>query len=471
MISNQLYIEFKSELLKIKDKKKLENAYYERLLKCLKSGQLKTFDLLFNASVDFDIFIDVKRIPNRLEIISKLLLNCTDKISNGYQTSALGEIIDILRFCNKFSLLEKKITELEKSILNNLMQKKEIKLFLENLYDLFGITSNSFVLFIYKKMPRDLYDYFTNSPISYFPNRDELMYFIKNNFFDQYSIYGLSVRYLSSVEEFLNDFDKQHQENPNKELIEFDIIYETRTYYYDLEEEREQHKKKKHLVSPQNILINKNNILDKKNYNFYNLSMVLLGGLGPQGLGFTYSTPKGEVIEICSDQKETKAIIIKYKQYLRRKFLAKLSKELTSLGIRKEIKMSVNNYLSEVLNPRDRIRYNDKDSILKKIRMFLNDEFQHTDKSVLDKIIKKISNAIMLILREIKLEDQFKTRMDLVTKSEIKSEEIAKLTSLRGKSHYDVLRERIFFQYLVGWFYEIFSNEKLKNKNKELKKI
>ncbi len=469
MISNQLFIEFKSELLKIKDKKKLEEAYYERLLKCLKSGQLKTFDLLFNTSVDFDIFIDVKRIPNRFEIISKLLLNCTEKISNGYQTSALGEIIDILRFCNKFSLLEKKITELEKVILNNLMQEKANKLFLENLHDLFGKTSNSFVLFIYKKMLGDLYDYFTNSQISYFPNRDGLMYFIKNIFLDQYSIYGLSVRYLSPIENFLNVFFKKFQENPDKEFIEFDIIYKYRTFYYDLEEEREHNEKKKHLVSPQNILMNKNNILDKKNYNFYNLSMVLLGGLGPQGLGFTYSTPKGEVIEICSDQKETKAIIIKYKQYLRRKFLAKLSKELTSLGIRKEVKMRINNYLSEVLNPRDLIKYTDKDSILKKIKMFLDDEFQHSDKSSLEKIIKKISNAIKLILREIKLKDQFKTRMDLVAKSEIKSEDIAKLTSLRGKSHYDVLRERIFFQYLVDWLYKIYSNEKLMNKNKELK--
>ncbi|MFX1601830.1 MAG: hypothetical protein ACFFB6_14640, partial [Promethearchaeota archaeon] len=103
MISNQLFIEFKSDLLKIKDKKKLEKAYYDKLLKCLKSGQFKTFELLFNASNDFDIFIDIRKISNRFEIISNLLKNCIDKISNGYQTSALGEIIEILRLCHKFS--------------------------------------------------------------------------------------------------------------------------------------------------------------------------------------------------------------------------------------------------------------------------------------------------------------------------------------------------------------------------------
>ena len=95
MISNQLFIEFKSELLKIRDKKKLENAYYDKLSKCLKSGQFKAFELLIDASIDFNIFIDINRIFKRFEIISKLILNCVDKISTGYQTSALGEIIDI----------------------------------------------------------------------------------------------------------------------------------------------------------------------------------------------------------------------------------------------------------------------------------------------------------------------------------------------------------------------------------------
>ncbi|MFX1418520.1 MAG: hypothetical protein ACFE9N_06335, partial [Promethearchaeota archaeon] len=402
MISNQLFFEFKSELLKIKDKKKRENSYYEKLSKCLKSGQFKTFELLVDSSIDFNIFLDIFRIPNRFDIISKLLLNCTDKISNGYHTSALGEIIEILRFCNKFSLLEKELNELDEQILNNFKKKEENKLFILNLNDLFGKISNSFILYVYEVMPKDLYNYFISSPISYFPDRDGLMYYIKHVFFDQYTIYGLSIRYLSPIENFIDVFHKNYsysdncfdeQRNllskDNKRLIEFNVIYKYRMFYYDLEEEREHRETKRHLVSPQNILKNKRKILNKQNYNFYSLSMVLLGGLGPQGLGFTYSTPKGEVIEICSDQRESEAIIIKYKQYLKNKFIIKLEEELEDFGIDEKVKEKIINFLSDILNNKELIDYYKKELIIRKIKIYLEqiDDFKLNLKSELKELI------------------------------------------------------------------------------------
>ena len=317
-------------------------------------------------------------------------------------------------------------------------------------------------------------------PNEYFPDREGLVYYIKNYFFNQYTIYGLSVRYLSSKKQFIDTFKKYYyspnnQENweqintnyKRKKFIEFNVIY--KTIYFGDEEEQKYREFKKHFISPENILINLDNIMANDNYNFYSISMVLLGGLGPQGLGFTYSTPNGEIIEICSDQKETEAIIIKFKQFLRNKFLGKLDKELSNLDIKVGIRQCIIDFLTEILSNKEIVNYYDKDSILKKIRHYLYqiDGIQQIQISELEDIIDKISKAITLILRKIKLKDQFITRMELVAKGKIKSEDIAKLTSLKGKSHYDVLRERFFFQYIIDWFYDVYikEKEKLNKKN------
>ncbi|MFX1370338.1 MAG: hypothetical protein ACFFCE_00645 [Promethearchaeota archaeon] len=472
MISNQLFIEFKTELLKIKDKEELEKSYYNTLTKCLRNGQYKVYKLLFNASVEFNLFFDIKKIPDRFNIISKLLLNCTDKVSTGYQTSALGEIINILRFCNKYGLLERELDYSEKKNVENL--RKDI-LFISNLNDLFGKVSNSFTLFIYKVIPQDLYEYFITRLNSYFPDQDQMMHFIKNVFFDQYTIYGLSVRYLSSIYDFLKEFKENFAQNKNQlktkeeqlskkkdELIEFDATYKYRMFYYGTEEEREYRENKKHLVSPKNIMKNIDKILEKNNYNFYNLSMVLQGGLGPQGLGFTYSTPRGEVIEICSDNKQNKAIIVKFKKFLKTQFIEKLGNEMNELHIKETTVEKIVNYLTQVLDNKDVISYFKKDSILRNIRNFLIEDSKDLNLSeeIYKRLIDKISYAIRVILRPIKMIDQYKARMDLVTRGLLKSEDIAKLTSLKEKSHYDVLRERIFFQYITSWFYEIYEKTK-----------
>ena len=80
----------------------------------------------------------------------------------------------------------------------------------------------------------------------------------------------------------------------------------------------------------------------------------------------------------------------------------------------------------------------------------------------LQNLLKKVSNAINIILRPIEMIDQFKCRMNLIEEGKINSEDIAKLTSLKDNSHYDVLRERFFFQTQIGWFFELYSEEILK---------
>ncbi len=50
-------------------------------------------------------------------------------------------------------------------------------------------------------------------------------------------------------------------------------------------------------------------------------------------------------------------------------------------------------------------------------------------------------------------------RMDLVAKGKLNSEDIAKLTSLRGKSHYNVLQERMCLQNKPKWFFKNYPEE------------
>ncbi len=478
MPSSQFYEQLKSKLISIENKDLLEKAYYESLSICLKSGQFESFRKLFNASIDLNLFIDIKKIPNRFSIISKLHLQCLEKISIGYQTSALGEIIDILKFCNEYDLFDKEINDLERKELVDL--KKDL-LLIANLHDLFDRVSDSLILYIYKIMPYDIYLYFKerqDRANQYFSDIDNLMYYIKNVFFDQYSIYGLSVKYLSTVKKFFNKFKKSYLEykdnlknkeyntpDKDRELISFNATYKYRTFYNDTEEEHEHHEIKKHLVSPENIFKNIDKIQDKSIYNFYNLSMVLLGGLGPQGLGFTYSTPKGGVVEICSDIKQNKAIIIKFKRFLKTQFIEKLRKEMENLHVQVITIKKVLNYLTEVLDKKDLISFFEKKSIISNIEDFLLEDKGELNLSDINfkRLVNKISNAINSILRPIKMMDQYKARMYLVASGLLKSEDIAKLTSLKEKSHYDILRERIFFQYITEWSYELYQIEK-KNK-------
>ena len=381
-----------------------------------------------------------------MAIISKLHVD-------GIKIRDTGRIVELVRFFNKYNLFERNFTPEELKIIQEI--KENDKLLVTNLKDLFGNASDSLIFYICKIMPYDYVVWLSD------PEREFVMNpnFLKN-WTDGFSIYGLSVRNLGRVEDFIKEVETgQNSDNLNEDTITLE--FNTR-YIYRIHEQRIiRVYREGHLVFPQNILKIKEDILNTNNYNFYSLSMVIFGGLGPEGFGFTYSTPKGEVIEICSDQSETEAIIIQFKQYLKRKFLDKLEKEMVGLNIKFDIRRKIVNYLSDIINPKDLIGYYDRNSILRKIRtlLFQFDEFRIINESEIEEILKKISSAISIIFKEVKLEDQFRTRMDLVASGKLKSEDIAKLTSLRGKSHFDVLRERIFLQNKPKWFFKDYPKE------------
>ncbi|MBD3213896.1 MAG: hypothetical protein GF311_14900 [Candidatus Lokiarchaeota archaeon] len=450
------------------NKKKIEESFYKGLAFDLEAAHFEKFSQLVKNSDKLDIFIDAKKIPDRFKIISKLIVDCIQDVSVGYQTSSLGKIIDIVRFCNNFSLLVRDLTQED---MEKIDQVKQDKLFIANLKDLFGNVNNYLIYFVSEALPHELFEYFVNYPnaYSFYSDIDQLIYYIKNSFFNTYSIYGLSVKNLGSSLHFLKEFKKHYYNIGRGELtedgfLEFNIVYRYKINYYGTLQEREEREVKKHLVSPNNILDNQEEIISTDTYGFHSLSMVLLGGLGPQGHGFTYATPKGEVIEICSDIRENEAIIIKYKQFLKRQFLTKLRKQMKSSKLERTVIEKVIEYLDNLIKRKEFIDYDKKDILINQIKSFLlRTNYQDSLNSKnYEKILDSISEAISMILRPINMVDQFRLRMNLIREGKLRSEDIAKLTSLREKSHYDVLRERFFFQYIVNWFYEIYRNNKLK---------
>ncbi|MFX0071924.1 MAG: hypothetical protein ACFFAO_12615, partial [Candidatus Hermodarchaeota archaeon] len=277
----------------VKDNPELELDYYKSLSSCLEHRYYGCFKELLDYSLELDIFLDIKKIPNRLTIISKLIID-------SLQTLTLGGVIETLRFCNEYNLFEKEFSKEE----NNLVRQiKEDKLFLTNLRDLFGEPSDSFILYLREEMPLNLYKYVTEY-FNYAFSSDDLFY-IDNvlEYFNNYTTYGLNVRCLGDIRDFIENFEK-YSLNSDSKYIEFHFH------------------RQKHLVSTEILKKIRNDILDANpKYKFYNLSMVLLGGAGPQGHGFTYSTPKDEIVEICSDARETEAIIVQYRQLLKNQFL------------------------------------------------------------------------------------------------------------------------------------------------------
>ena len=424
----------------------IEKNYYIMLSSLLRRDHFKYFIQLLDLSADLDIFIEAFRIPDRFNFLKDVYLN-------GIRGWEVGLIFKTLRIFNEYNLLERNISQRDIKAINEI---RGDELIMNNLQDLFGKVSNSLIYYVYKSMTENMFTLFlgfrkspefTEERYNFF-RKEQLMGFINN-----FMMYGLRIENLGTVEEFIDVYQKNFAASKLKEgdihlnFIEFEF------------------KKRLHIVSVNNLEENLKKIIsNKKKYKFYNLSMVLLGGLGPEGHGFTYSTPRGEIIEICSDRRENRAIIIKYKEFLKHQFLKKLKIEMRNKNIRIKLIEKIIKFLSDILKPDEMINYFKTKVIIKQISEFLI-EFQKLPdfkERELQNLLKKVSNAINIILRPIEMIDQFKCRMNLIEEGKINSEDIAKLTSLKDNSHYDVLRERFFFQTQIGWFFELYSEEILK---------
>ncbi|MEJ2250743.1 MAG: hypothetical protein P8Y97_13955 [Candidatus Lokiarchaeota archaeon] len=195
-----------------KFRKKIEKNFYIGLSKNLEAHQYQKFENLITNSYKLDLFINVEKIPHRFRILESSIIECIQNVSMGYQTSHLGEIISMIKFYNKFNLLEKDLDEKE---LEELDKIKKDSLFLSNLKDLFGWISDSLLIYIKRDLPRILYNFFIEGRKTlFYSDLDELLYYIKNQFFNNYTIYGLSVRKLGSSLEFIKvSFARRYSRN------------------------------------------------------------------------------------------------------------------------------------------------------------------------------------------------------------------------------------------------------------------
>ncbi|MFX1425867.1 MAG: hypothetical protein ACFFBE_05395 [Promethearchaeota archaeon] len=454
-----------SDYEKIKDNK--EKCFYLALSYLLFQMEFELFHKLFNYSDKLGFFIEVKKIPFRFKILAYLHLE-------GMQRGLTGRIFEIIRHFNKYNLFEKEFTKDHTEIIEEI--KKKDKLLIANLKDLFGSASDSLIYYVCKIMPYDLY------LRKIYPGG------LNRWLNEYYSIYGLVARNLGSIRNFIDKIEKHYTPIKNFDQTKKDIYINYGKIFYENGVSQEII----HDVYPENVLKYKDDILKKNNYNFYSLSMVLRGGLGPEGFGFTYSTPRGEVIEICSDQRQSDAIIIKFKEYLKNKFLDKLEKEMLDSEIDIGIVEKIITFLLDILKSEALISYYNKEKILEKVKNFLYqfEEFQEQKEIIVEEVLNRISVAVSIILRKVRLKDQFITRMDLLSQGKIKSEEIANLTkkfyydkydrlicfacgihfnkeaahcpnckALIGKTHYDLLRERMFFQNEIKWYTKDYSDK------------
>jgi hypothetical protein len=190
--------------LKTGEKLMIEKNYYNFLSSCLASLHFDDFNHLINYSDKLGIFIDVKKIPQRFQIISDIHLD-------GIQRGLVGRIFEVIRFFNSYNLFEREISSKEKEIIEDL---KKDKMLVENLEDLFGRVHNSLIYYIGRIFPHDIYLMYLRN-IKSILNYEDLsdfepslnLNFLKG-FTDRFVLYGLRYENLGKSQDFLEHCKK-----------------------------------------------------------------------------------------------------------------------------------------------------------------------------------------------------------------------------------------------------------------------
>ncbi len=420
-----------------------EEQYRTQLDYYLRAGNLISFERLLSRLKDDGINVDLTQLSDVEHKISSLFIRHLQTGMN------IDEIFRLLKFANDFQLFIKTSKKLPFPISNSIQE-----LIITNLENLFGNLSEGFFYYIVRVLPDHLSALLINPSafimLNYnvsLPDRIEYIYSIIN----LYTNYGLRTRKIGTFEEYLKIYEEKKERfdedyyafkinksdiSRERPPIEFVYLFAEAMSPYE-----------QHLVYAP-LLEKTKQKYRRGEYNFEYpiVSMVITGGIGPEGKGFVYLTPTGEVIEVCSDAKQSKAYIIEYKKYLKSIFLEKLGIRMQSWNISNKLKNETLLFFDKNIHTK-MVGFNEIETLLEreiltylraKIKSFITSDF-----------LAFLRKSLQEILIPVQMEDQFKVRMDLIKNNKLTETEVAKLVSLGDVSHFDVLNQRLFFLLLV----------------------
>ena len=403
----------------------------------LKNVHLDHFEDLVDLIHNFGVNVSPSSIPNRYSLMGEIFIR-------SIKTQRLDRIFPMLQFGSKHRLYNPPHFKDFVQHINILKRNHALIECLKNLLgEQSGSNVNEILYFIYFYLPSKLFEYFTQI-FDFFTDVDEITAYL-TEFVNNFTLYGLSLKKIGTTSQFMRHVKK---------------VISTKTLYQD--EIELTYANRTLLLSYSNLRNVRHQIhLKHRKFEFLMLGMVLRGGLGPQGFGFVYLTPRGEVVEICSDARANHAYVVHFKQFLKSEFINELESNIRTLNLTQSQKDGLLDILDGKLGSSQLIGYKKEQFILRQVKDFLEDEFdfKRITSSEITHLFNSLEKKIHAILVPVSLVDQYHCRLNLVAQGKINPGDIAKLTSLGDKSHFDLLQERYFYQSILQIYKKKFQNE------------
>ncbi|NVM02372.1 MAG: hypothetical protein HWN67_08545 [Candidatus Helarchaeota archaeon] len=414
-------------------------AVINRILQCFKTGDGTGFIELFNSISEQKLSPDFQQIKNLREKIAGLLVV---SLQNSIQTSDFSSFFKILSIANKYQLVKQETDK--KDDFNSKISIASDSV-VENLHNLFGTFTSDFINFVNYDLPKFVLKFllsFTPEFLLEISRKDritEIRSYVENNFY----LYGFRVRKVGNFDRYLKNYQNDRKSYKERGYHSLRIkggasLISSRFFFEFYDSIREIH------IIREDVF---NKIIEqykseKGVFGYPCVSMVVSGGIGPQGKGFAYLTPHNEVIEICSDARQNKAYIIEFKKFLKSIFLSRLEEKLRNQNISANLISDIIEFLDSLIKV-EFVSSMQINLVWDKIEAYLEEKLEKAH--ITEDFIVFLEKSIYNILVPVKIEDQFKTRMDLIKDNKLSPSDISKLVSLGNISHFDILCQRRFF--------------------------